>query len=126
MTRTFMLLPWPPSVNQFKTPVPRKRGKYFLSDRAKQFRAAVCLLALDRKVAKFGSATVILDIFLRPPINVGRYDADNFLKAIFDALQHAGVYDDDAQVASFRVSKDSPTKHGEVEVHIWERGSVQV
>jgi crossover junction endodeoxyribonuclease RusA len=115
-------LPFPPSVNTYKVPHPKVRGVYFLTKRAKQFREEVVYMTRDAH--RFGDAAIILDIVLHPP-DRRRRDADNYNKCIWDALQHARVFDDDCQVESYRVTKGIPIKGGLVIVKIWERSNVE-
>jgi Holliday junction resolvase RusA-like endonuclease len=47
-----------------------------------------------------------------------RRDLDNILKAILDALQHAGCYADDSQIHALRAIKQEPQPPGRVVVTI--------
>ncbi len=110
-----LTLPWPPSVNDFKIPHPKVRGMYFLTKRAKKFREDVQWLCVG--VARFGTAEIAVEIDLHPP-DVRKRDVDNWNKAVFDALQAAGVYDNDSQIQEYTVRKGAPSKGGAVVVKI--------
>ena len=108
-------LPWPPSVNDFKIPHPKVRGVYFLSKRAKQFREDAQWLLCQ--APKYGTAEVDLEIDLHPP-DCRRRDGDNWNKAIWDALEAAGVIDDDSQIREYRVRKCGIVPKGAVIVRV--------
>jgi crossover junction endodeoxyribonuclease RusA len=46
-----------------------------------------------------------------PPDN-RRRDLDNLLKATLDAMQHAGLYDDDSQIDSLKITRGPVEKPG--------------
>lgn len=46
------------------------------------------------------------------PSRKGRVDVDNRLKVTFDALKHAGLYDDDSQITSTFIQKGPPIPPG--------------
>ena len=91
-----LVLPYPPSVNHYW--MHTGRGCY-LGKRGKIFRAEVAFLAhatWGDMVLPF-TGRLSITIVAHPPDN-RRRDVDNILKALLDALQHAGVYKDDNQV----------------------------
>ena len=62
----------------------------------KVFRTKVMALATDNGIQSTdGFISVTLDIF--PPDN-RRRDIDNSIKATLDAMQHAGLYQDDCKI----------------------------
>lgn len=99
--RGVISLPWPPSVNRYW----RKVGaRVLISREGREFRAAAAV-ALQRQMApRFGRRKVRASLVWYPP-DARRRDGDNLLKAIFDALQCAGVVDDDSQIEDFRVRR---------------------
>jgi len=58
-----------------------------------------------------------VEIILFPP-DARRRDIDNYNKALFDALTHAGVWEDDSQVKRMLVEWGPVTKKGRVEITI--------
>jgi len=40
------------------------------------------------------------------------------LKAVFDSLEHAGLYDDDSQIIQFSYHRRGPEKPGRLEITI--------
>ncbi|KAB0142503.1 RusA family crossover junction endodeoxyribonuclease, partial [Escherichia coli] len=78
-----LILPFPPSVNT-----------YWRHPNKGAFAAIVEQL---RRLPKPTSAPASVEIVLFPPDNRIR-DLDNYNKALFDALTHAGVWEDDSQV----------------------------
>ena len=89
-----IVLPWPPSVNNYWRSV---HGRMLISAEGRTYRQAVAEMALTERWPKFGPARVGVEIEAWPP-DRRRRDLDNILKAIFDALTHAGVWDDDSQI----------------------------
>lgn len=55
-----------------------------------------------------------IELLIYPPDNKKR-DIDNVCKALLDALQHAGIYDDDFKIWVLHVERREVRKHGEVE-----------
>jgi len=102
-------LPWPPSVNHYwiSRCGKSKTGKPIVlkcvGKRGKEFREEV-----DSIVRSLGAepltGRLILDIALYPPTK-RKFDIDNYLKATLDALQHAGLFEDDEQIDCITVKK---------------------
>lgn len=108
-------LPWPPSANHF---MGQKFGKRFLSAKTKAFRLQVSEKAAELNLAPL---TCELELFLAlyPPDKRKR-DIDNYIKQTFDALQHAGIFEDDSQISKLTVIKHPPIKGGKCSVVILE------
>jgi len=96
-----LTLPYPPSVNHYWKR--GRRGQMFISPAGMRFRDAV-ILASRAEIGGPLSGPVMLRLAIYPP-DKRRRDIDNVLKAILDALQHAGVYKDDSQVVELHVVK---------------------
>ena len=96
-----LILPFPPSVNTYWRH-PNKgafAGKSLISAAGRKFQSAACTAIVEqlRRLPKPTSAPASVEIVLFPPDNRIR-DLDNYNKALFDALTHAGVWEDDSQV----------------------------
>lgn len=93
-----MTLPYPPSVNHYWR---RVGPRTLISREGRTFRASVCALLArgggngPRKPPSGGRIALAMDAF---PPDRRRRDLDNLQKPVLDALQHAGVYEDDSQI----------------------------
>jgi crossover junction endodeoxyribonuclease RusA len=113
-----LTLPWPPSTNHFQG---QKCGKRFLSAKTKEFRLHVSEMVSELSLAPL-TCELELFIALFPPDKRKR-DIDNYIKQTFDALQHAGVIEDDSQITKLTVIKQPPVKGGKCNVVIYWGGS---
>ena len=90
-----LTLPYPPSVNHYW----RRVGLHTLISReGRTFRRNVCALlggGGPRKPPSGGRIALAMDAF---PPDRRRRDLDNIQKPVLDALEHAGVYEDDSQI----------------------------
>jgi crossover junction endodeoxyribonuclease RusA len=97
-------LPYPPSVNTFWR---RWRGKVVLARAAREFRQRVAERWLSYRHSHrhegFGRSLVACRVTVCPP-DARRRDLDNILKALFDAIQHAGIIEDDSQIRRLEVA----------------------
>ncbi|EHX2466952.1 RusA family crossover junction endodeoxyribonuclease, partial [Escherichia coli] len=84
-----------------------------------KFQSAACAAIIEqlRRLPKPTSAPASVEIVLFPPDNRIR-DLDNYNKALFDALTHAGVWEDDSQVKRMLVEWGSVIPGGKVEITI--------
>ena len=107
-----LVLPWPPSSNTYYRSVSMGGGcRVILSKRGREFRQEVIEL-LDSRFAEDEELREYLPlvdrlgvgIMLDPPTRRA-FDVDNRAKAVLDALEHAGVYEDDGQVWRVTVEK---------------------
>ena len=117
-----LTLPWPPSVNRYWRSVPMGRGRgvrVLISREGRAFRKdAVARLARFRRRAPL-SGRLDVRIELCTPTRRA-LDIDNRLKALLDAMQHAGVYRDDGQIDRLLVERGPVTRGGLVRVAISE------
>jgi Holliday junction resolvase RusA-like endonuclease len=106
-------LPYPPSINHYW----RRVGyRTLISREGRKFRdRVVAILAARRLVPMTGPLKLEVDFF---PPDCRRRDIDNAQKALFDALQHGGVYVDDSQIMDLRARKRRPKPPGIVRVTI--------
>ena len=90
-------LPYPPSINRYYRHVGRRT---LISREGRTFRRNVCALLGGggppiRKPPTGGRIALCMDAF---PPDRRRRDLDNLAKPTLDAMEHAGVYEDDSQV----------------------------
>ena len=101
-------LPFPPSVNTYWRANGHRR---FISKAGVDFKQAVAEYVIEQKIPKYGSQRLGLAITLFAPTK-RKFDLDNRLKATLDALQDAGVFDDDEQVDILLVKRGEIVKNG--------------
>ena len=120
-----MELPYPPSVNRAWRMVRVGRScRMALSREGRAYRTEACarLAALVGRMAREDRTLhepLRVHITLHPPDRRKR-DVDNALKALLDALQHAGVIRDDAQIADLRVVRGEVVRGGRADIEIAE------
>ncbi len=139
-------LPWPPSINDywrqgiilpavekvkervrehgwqdfFKWMRRQVRTSAFLSQTGKNYREAAGFLLVRqiREQGRLGRDRLAVEVNLHPPTSRA-HDIDNFNKAIFDAMEHIGVFENDAQICQLLETKAAPVSKGRVDVRIW-------
>lgn len=108
-------LPFPPSLNHYYRHV---GFRTLISRDGREYRRVVVSALrplLDQPLE--GPLELVMDLY---PPDRRRRDADNFQKAILDALSHAGAYGDDSQICHLVVWKRQPAQGGKVIVHLRE------
>ena len=102
-----LILPLPPSLNRYYRHV---GSKVLISKGGRLYRKAVEEIV---RCSGFGSYSgrIRVDMTFHPP-DRRRRDLDNTLKASLDALQHAGVYEDDSQIDDLRIVRGSVVPGG--------------
>lgn len=96
-----LILPFPPTVNtywRFTT----KGVLISASGRSYRTNTIAAVLEQLKKRPKAITGPVEITLILNPP-DKRRRDLDNYLKAIFDSLTHAGVWEDDSQIKKMEV-----------------------
>jgi crossover junction endodeoxyribonuclease RusA len=103
-------LPYPPSINHYYG---RRGNRTFVKPQGIAYRALILstlwqCIGHDEKWHKSPmDGDLMVEIIIYPPDKRKR-DMDNIKKALFDALQHAGLYKDDNQICddhTIRINK---------------------
>ncbi|MEQ6280966.1 RusA family crossover junction endodeoxyribonuclease [Kluyvera cryocrescens] len=116
-----LVLPFPPSVNTYWR-APNKgplAGRHLISADGRKYQSAACAAIIEqlRRLPKPSTEQAAVEITLYPP-DARRRDLDNYNKALFDALTHAGVWEDDSQVKRMLVEWGPIVPKGRVEITI--------
>jgi len=110
-----LTLPYPPSINHYW----RRLGpRTLISREGRTFRTNVCALlggGGPRKPPAGGRIALCMDAF---PPDRRRRDLDNLIKATADALQHAGVYEDDSLIDLLLVRRRNTVAGGRLDVQV--------
>jgi crossover junction endodeoxyribonuclease RusA len=101
-------LPLPPSVNSYRTIFRNRMG---ISKAGREFKVQVSDYVVEYRVPKLGSARLEMQVILYPR-DKRKQDIDNRIKALWDALVDAGVFDDDEQIDILMVSRGEIKKGG--------------
>ena len=104
--------PYPPSVNHYWG----IHGKIrFVGKAGLAFRQHVKIVCSKRTQSLY-NARLSVKVYLYPPDNRKR-DLDNFAgKSLFDALEHAGVYENDSQIDELYIKRCEIVKGGACKV----------
>ena len=116
MSMVTLKLPCPPSMNTYWR---NFRGRTVLSKAGKEFKQAVQEYVIENQIPKFGDKRLSIIMVYRPR-DKRISDIDNRIKPVLDALQDAGVYNDDSQVDHLEMSRGLNLKGGGVVVFIGE------
>jgi crossover junction endodeoxyribonuclease RusA len=106
-------LPYPPSINHYWR---RVGAKTLISKEGRRYREAVAAICQEQRIA-FGDVALSLSITAHPP-DRRRRDLDNLLKAPLDAMQAAGVYQDDYQIEVIHLERGECVRNGSLIVEI--------
>ena len=107
-------LPLPPSVNHYWGQHGHRR---YVSKAGVAFKQQVAEYVIDYRVPKLGTARLAMTVVLFPK-DRRKQDIDNRIKALWDALADAGVFDNDEQIDVLMVQRGEIKKGGECLVMI--------
>lgn len=112
-----LTLPYPPSLNHYWR---RVGNRTLISRSGREYRQMVCDLAsLAGVKEQAGRLSVKVEVY---PPDKRRRDLDNLTKALLDALEHAGAYQDDSQIDRLLIERGERRDGGCVVVRISEMG----
>ena len=101
-------LPLPPSVNHYWGQSGHRR---YVSKAGVAFKAAVSDYVAEYRVPKLGAARLEMQVTLYPK-DRRKQDIDNRIKALWDALADAGVFDNDEQIDILMIKRGEIRKGG--------------
>jgi crossover junction endodeoxyribonuclease RusA len=107
-------LPLPPSVNHYWGQHGHRR---YVSKAGVAFKALVSEYVIDYRVPKLGIARLAMTVVLFPK-DRRKQDIDNRIKALWDALADAGVFDNDEQIDTLFIERGEIKKGGGCRVYI--------
>lgn len=99
-----LTLPFPPTVNH--STMPDGFGGRYLTPDHRAFRSAVDWIVSRRELKPLtGRLRVEIELF---PADRRKWDIDNRIKAVLDALQHAGLFADDECIDQLEITRHVP------------------
>ena len=101
-------LPLPPSVNSYRTIF---RNRISISKAGREFKVQVSDYVVEYRVPKLGKARLEMKVVIYPR-DRRKQDIDNRIKALWDALGDAGVFDDDEQIDVLHIERGEIKKGG--------------
>lgn len=119
---TELILPYPPTANKYYRSVMINGSlRMLISAKGISYRESVYALCLDVKndfqwplTGRLGVKVVLRRKDRRS------YDIDNFVKALLDSLEHAGVFENDSQIDQLHIIRGPVVSDGSCEVLIKE------
>lgn len=109
-------LPYPPTVNTYWRANGHRR---YISPAGVTFTQEVSLIVKNQKPKTFGDKQVAVSVMIHPR-SKRKFDLDNTLKAILDALMKAGMYDDDSQIEYIEIARGEAVDGGKAVVHLYD------
>ena len=119
-----LTLPLAPTINHSKRAgrlTTSKSGKVYQprvnTDATNRFYYEVWFKVRHLNIESFGGSVLSLEMDIHPATN-HRMDIDNRIKITLDALQRAGLYDDDTQIHRLLVERKGIIPQGQIVVRV--------
>ena len=116
-----LVLPFPPSGNTYYRSIRMGRScRVLISKRGREYKQTVSDMIAAIDEPSFPLTTRLgISIMLHAPTR-RKCDIDNYTKALFDALESAGVIENDNQFDQMAISRGEIIKGGRAVVNIYE------
>lgn len=99
--RLEIIIPWPPTANKYYR---MWQNRMLISSKGRKYKSTVAEVARRAKWKSLGKSRLAIEIILYPP-DRRRYDIDNRIKPTLDALEEAGLFDNDEQIDDLHISR---------------------
>lgn len=109
-------LPFPPSINSYYRVF---NNRILLSAEGRKYKKAVQNYVMLLGLKPFEDAKLKIELILQPR-DKRKIDIDNRIKSVLDALQDAGLFNDDFQIDELTIRRGSPVEGGRLFVKIEE------
>jgi crossover junction endodeoxyribonuclease RusA len=112
-----LALPYPPSVNHYWRMVRTRHGcRVLISREGRAYRTEVGSILAAAGVRRMNGRLDVC-VTVHPP-DRRRRDLDNAMKALLDALEHGGAYEDDSQIDHLDIRRGPVVREGKVAIQI--------
>lgn len=118
-----LFLPFPPTINNYYKK--SKAGGRFISEKGRKFRSDVNEAVIQQLPGVFIDDRMLIEYVLFAPDNRKRDTADNYAKALLDALTCAELWEDDVLIDQcFSYRGEVRSRNGSTFVRITDAGPI--